>query len=108
VNNILSAIFKAAENDALHQNEAPVDEAPVDETPLDETPVDEAPVDEAPVDEAPVDEAPVDYVPNPVVQRNNVFNHHPVNTTNLTDSQYTEFIAKHTEYNAMLRGFGLI
>jgi len=108
VNNILSAIFKAAENDALHQNEAPVDEAPVDEAPVDEAPVDEAPVDEAPVDEAPVDEAPVNYVPNPVVQRNNVFNHPSVNTTNLTDSQYTVFIAKHTEYNAMLRGFGLI
>ena len=108
VNNIISAIFKAAENDAKHQNKAPVDEAPVDEAPVDEAHVDEAPVDEAHVDEAHVDEAPVDYVPNPVVQRNNVFNHSPVNTTNLTDSQYTEFFAKHTEYNAMLRDFGLI
>jgi hypothetical protein len=51
---------------------------------------------------------PIDKANPFIVQRNNVFNHHPVNTTHLTDSQYTEFIAKHTEYNAMLRGFGLI
>lgn len=46
--------------------------------------------------------------PNPFVQRNNVFNHPPINTTNLTPAQYTEFCAKNTEYNAMLKRLRLV